>query len=876
MKKLILLSLLLTIATATHAQGLRFFGNEKSFAERSSFDVFAHAEPNGCQKSFEVSFDFSIQNADSPGAVFTLSDRSSRRALSLFAVRKLDTFELLLSEVGRKSLHTVRFPANEITGKNLNAKLKISPADKSLELKIGDDSTRIEGFTIFGKGFVPTLEFGMTDQIREIASFKMKNLRVAVDSHRYLFPLNESDGETVHDSEGKAVGHISCPTWLINDARYWQPLMKRRFMTPGGVAFSADTRTVTTFTDDSLFTFNLNDGSLRAMAFPGPKPSDTGVRLGMSIADIHPGSGTILAYELYNEESYAAIIDPATGSRRLLTEYGKGGLIRHHHTSINIPSEKTVAFFGGYGDRSYYNAFPALDYGNARWTALDFSGDTIAPRFFAASVVTPDCTAAYIFGGKGNESGNQDIGVTYFYDLYRLDIPSRKIKRILTLPTPEENSVPVRSMVLTADGKLYMLTYPEYRPHSRLQLTELDIETGSTRILADTIPITSEEIATNANLYHDPAQGKLYCVVQEFEREGAFTLSLYSLDFPPAPLQAVANAAKETQHPNRLLAILGAVAAAIIALTAILLNRRKGKNRNPSTLPETHSSEAIRDNCTPTHSIPRETAPSVPSPTDTTDGTTATTEELHSTHTGVTRPNSINLFGPFRVVDRSGRDITYMFSPTITKLFLYILVNSITGEGVLSTDLNNIFWPDKPDDKIKNLKNVTINKLRKVIQELDGISLVHSKGFFKTIISQECFCDMSKAATLTGTFASMPRNNDDADTLLTILSRGKLLSSTTDPLFDYAKQTVEEPMIKFLTEKMKSSYLTAHNAMTLRICNILFSIDPLSEEALAYAVATLRRESRNDRALNLYNRFTKEYRWAMGEPYPTPFEALNP
>lgn len=72
--------------------------------------------------------------------------------------------------------------------------------------------------------------------------------------------------------------------------------------------------------------------------------------------------------------------------------------------------------------------------------------------------------------------------------------------------------------------------------------------------------------------------------------------------------------------------------------------------------------------------------------------------------------------------------MTYMFSPKIRHLFLYILIKSITKEGVLSSDLNNLFWADKPDDKIKNLKNVTMNHLRKTLQELEGIELTHQKG----------------------------------------------------------------------------------------------------------------------------------------------------
>jgi hypothetical protein len=84
-------------------------------------------------------------------------------------------------------------------------------------------------------------------------------------------------------------------------------------------------------------------------------------------------------------------------------------------------------------------------------------------------------------------------------------------------------------------------------------------------------------------------------------------------------------------------------------------------------------------------------------------------EETFLTDTITTRKNCISLFGTFTVTDKNGRDMTYMFSPKIRYIFIYILINSITKDGVLSSDMNSLFWPDKPDDKIKNLKNVTMN-----------------------------------------------------------------------------------------------------------------------------------------------------------------------
>lgn len=67
---------------------------------------------------------------------------------------------------------------------------------------------------------------------------------------------------------------------------------------------------------------------------------------------------------------------------------------------------------------------------------------------------------------------------------------------------------------------VYLLAYPEYKPETHLQLYRLSISDGSYEALGDSIPLTSEEIATNANLYFNKKLEEFYCVTQEFENTG--------------------------------------------------------------------------------------------------------------------------------------------------------------------------------------------------------------------------------------------------------------------------------------------------------------------------------------------------------------------
>lgn len=95
-------------------------------------------------------------------------------------------------------------------------------------------------------------------------------------------------------------------------------------------------------------------------------------------------------------------------------------------------------------------------------------------------------------------------------------------------------------MILSADEKhLFLLGYPEYLPNSTLQLYRLSVRDGECEAVGDSIPIVSEEIATNANLYFNEELNEFYCSVQEFEKHGQVTTRLYSLSAPPVTLDDV-------------------------------------------------------------------------------------------------------------------------------------------------------------------------------------------------------------------------------------------------------------------------------------------------------------------------------------------------
>ena len=91
-----------------------------------------------------------------------------------------------------------------------------------------------------------------------------------------------------------------------------------------------------------------------------------------------------------------------------------------------------------------------------------------------------------------------------------------------------------RGLVLNKDStSFYNLSYSEFIPSTFLQLYEYSINDGSFKTLGDSIPIISEKIRSNANLYFNKSTNQFLCTTQEFEDDGSSKVNIYSLNGQP-------------------------------------------------------------------------------------------------------------------------------------------------------------------------------------------------------------------------------------------------------------------------------------------------------------------------------------------------------
>lgn len=845
-RRLCLLFLLTGMTLFAYSQGLLFQANDKEIKERTSLQIFQEGEIPCFTKNFQLSFELSIRDFDTFGYVFLLKEDQGKTKYS-FTYTYLDgensTFKF--NTDGKENHYSLNLRNDALAYQWIPVSFAFDLQQDVLTIRIGDNEKKITSLGLKDT-FCPHLFFGRYDYILDMPTFAIRNLKLEGDrSHSYTFPLNENEGEEVHTSTGKVLGTVVNPVWLINGSYHWEKLFEYSFQTPSGITFEPDSQRLIIFSQDSLLTYNLLKRQPQKYSYSNKLP----VKLQLATHFMNTTDGKLYVYELNNLPLGDATVAALDLNNQEWKQTGVAALPvqLHHHDGFWDETTGKYLVFGGFGNKRFNNTFLEYDIEGDRWDTLSYSGDRIIPRYFSGMAVNKNREHIYVFGGMGNESGEQSVGRNYLHDLYLLDRKQQSVRR-LWQNASDHRLVVARDMILTPDEKyIYALCYPEYLSDTYLQLYRLTVDDGTMKALGDSIPMRSEEIMTNANLYYNSLTHEYYCTTTEFDKKGHTVIRTYVLSAPPVSLDEIRSYGSRSSLEIRWLWIMAGIGVLLLAGGVLFVRKKRGKQRNAVL----ESSSVLMSPL-----VGREPDKSVQGKE------TLAKEDFESS---LVRPNAVYLFGSFTVIDRNGRDITHLFSSRLRQVFIYILLHS-THNGVLSASLNEVFWADKPDDKVKNLKGVTINQIRKNLAELDGVELVHDKGYFRLVFT-DCYCDYFRFRTL--------KNAEEVENELGILlMRGKFLDGMDAGMMDHFKQKVEEFLSSFLPLEIERLYQQHKYDAVIRFCNVLFRVDPVNELALAYGMHALNHTGSSQEAILQYSLFVREYRQMMNEEYSTSYAEL--
>jgi two-component SAPR family response regulator len=828
--KFLLLLVVFSFIFSGWSQGLRFNPNNYLISDRTSYSVFEQNQPK-FGKEFSMSFKLALNNIHTFGEVFSIKDKINNNFISLSYIDFDNSIQKLkLNYNSESNILTIPLTDADLSFKKwINLKVSFDSSSKTITLEVNGKSYVKKGFS-FTSNISPEINFGKHESNIEVPSMSIKDLRIQNGKINYTFPLNESRGEKVYDSSGEFYGMVKNPNWLINDSYHWKKRQTFFFKEISAVTFDEKNQRFISISSDSIAFYNIEKQTTKKIKLKQKNPIP--MRLGTSI--LNPSSNKLYVYELNDvviNSPTIASLDLDTFEWQIISNL-QLPIQHHHHDSFFDNTKNGFYVFGGFGNQKYTNELNYFDLDLRQWATIVLKGDSMSPRFFSG-LCKINKDEILIFGGIGNKSGDQTIGKRYYSDLYKINLNSKKISKLWDNSSKNKKNVSVRNMILSKDSKsFYTLCYPEYISSTLLQLVSYSIKDGKNKILGDSIPMNSENILTNANLYYNKFTKELYCTTQEYQINGQNKTSFYSIKAPPISKEILVKN-QENNDYNHLFLIIFFI---LIAIVILLIVYRKRLNQNKE--------------------IANQKIPNL---------------NLEEKKTVITE-NAVYLFGNFKVFNNKGNDITYLFSPKIKQLFLLLLLNIKNEESGISSELiYDVLWPDSDYNKAKNLKNVTINLLRKNLEEIEGIQLVYSDKVFKLEFEDSFYCDyfdffnqiqiLKKGVNIENSIAS----------LLSIIGNGCFLKSIEDVYFDAFKTEYENDIFEILPNLIQTTFNNKDFVTTIAIANSLFKIDSVNEIAFYYKIHSLLKMKNSIDAKKCFNYFIIEYKKIMSDEFSKTF-----
>jgi len=826
-RPLLISLILIAFPSILLAQGLKFLGMECPINERSSYDVFSKYTPT-FKDSLEISFDYMPLPKSLFGYVVRVSNlKGDGHVWNMSFDRRAGDVVVRINDEGFRSSICAEIPSSEFPNFEwIRISITFHALEDTVTLRVGDHIYKGD-LQFAGVKIKPSIQFGISGHVVESPSFVLKNLTVGDGVKKFVFPLDEFSGNYVHDSNGRARGHAVNPLWESNEANEWAKLVTVDSNSPSGFFYNEQSHEVGFFSSTSLKTFNVATERTSERGYSNPCPLN--ILSGTSFIK----EGRLYAYELFDwvrgpgETSVAALDFKTMTWEALSTDRMDGPM--HHNAAFFNPNTGEQTFYGGYGNKYFNGDFVALG-DDWCWHHVEVDrteAPELYPRFFCSAGVDQDGCYAYIFGGLGNETGEEVVGRRYFYDLHRYDMTTGECKHMWTIEWKDEPSVPARGLIV--DGNwIYALCYPEYLTRTTMHLYRFNIVDGSYDMLDSGIEVTSDKVWSSSSMFLDKALGKIIVINRDVDKQYVPKTQIFTLAYPPI-MHADANWFREHEILVEILVavLLALLIFVVITMVIVRRKRREQQERDEYVKASIDSSKRI----------------------------------YKSSDT----PNSVLLFGDFTVLDRNGEDISGQFSPQLKTLLLLLVKYS--ENGLSSSRMTRVLWPDKDENKSRNSRGVAINSLRKALGTIDGLSLDFRDGRYVLNVSEGFTCD----------YLAMKKHLDEVDSekALELMSRGCFLKDVQDPVFDSFKADVEALVVPFLEDQMKEKLSKGRRRAAVEIADMAFACDSLNERALRTSVTALLSLGRREDALLRYAAFANAWQKLEGEAYPVKFDQLK-
>lgn len=835
---LILINISLSYPQSNDISGIKF--NSQNVERKQKTSLFLNdGKPIELTNSFSISFDIVFWDYTEFGPILRIEDGEGneiRFVYSPFKDRDTSLFEVI--EPFHKNSISVKLPKKNLVRNNwFNLKLTFNKRSKKIEAYYNNS---LEGSLDYED--IKENQYKFAFGIKEInnpndfdvPAISVKNIIISVDNNvKYFWDLNPFNENPLTDNISNSKIKAINPLWLFRDHQEWKHFADIKisdYSIPHfGVAYDKVKSKLFIDGREKLIIYDIISGKDSIIKYKSTSPAywndlfyDQDKQL---LYSYFTAKGKVSVYDLKKNEW----IEKDTSTNTNGYYFGSA--------KFSYPKSSDVYLLGGYGWYKAKNDLFKYDFVKQEWQKVKLKKNEMTPRAWFTFGEGFRDGEYLIYGGIGNESGDQEKGFNSNFDLFLLNMNDTTITK-LKLARQDKFTFNLLFYNLYLDKKdssIYFLSQSEEGKGIIISLNKLDLKTGNVVSVGNKFRERSANKWMYSYLHYNKSTNEFISVIFD-----STTVELFSINYPPISESEKTYLQQATDEENYTSIIFIAVIGTVSVLLFFVYYKTRKVNLS-KVVEVNHKSD--RDyNFIKTHS-----------------------------------KNSVNLFGGFWIYDKDGNEISQTLSPKLKEIFLLILMRSINNHhsGITSEELSSIIWPDASPESVKSNRGVAINKIRKLLSDVEGINLEFLDKLWFIKINNGASCDYADYLKFCN---STQTENDAANSslsfLLSIVDGGEFLKGISYEWLDSIKFAVNNEVIKCIKNYFENDEVQKDLEKTIKLCDIILTFDSVDQDAIKLKIKTLLKQGKLHIAKSTYSLFVAEYKRLYDEHYPQSFQEI--
>lgn len=833
---IIILSISFSYSQTSSASGIKFNSQNVQRIEKTSL-LLNEDKPIELEKSFSISFDISFWDYREFGPILRIQDSKGNEIRLVYSPFKdTDTSLIELIEPFNKKSISLKIPKkNLIRNSWFNLKIAFNKNKNQLELYLNNNLNDALNYK-FTKGNEYRFAFGIKDFNNpndfDIPAMSIRNIVIRENNVvKYFWELNPFNKNPISDKISGSKIKVLNPVWLSQDYQKWKKIasynISDKVINPFGVAFDSINSRLFINGGEKLIIYDLVSGKDSIIKYKTKSPQFWN--------DLFYDNSNQLLYSLFTAKGKISIYDLKKNEWNVTdTSTNPSG---HYFGSakFTFPNDNDIYLIGGYGWYKAKNDLFKYDFKKMDWIKVNLKKNEMTPRAFFTFGKGFNDGEFLIYGGSGNESGEQEKGFNCYHDLFLLNMKDSSITKF---NLPEKDKFPYSllynySYLDKKDSTLYFLCQTEIDSGFYISLKRLNLTTGNISPVGNKFWERSAMKWLYTYLHYNKSTNEFISVIFD-----STTVELYSINYPPISESEIIYIEKidsEQNHfPTLVILLLGTS-----AILFFYVYRKKIKMK-------LSTAGDVNQNVNVDYDFIK--------------------NQLK---------NSIRLFGGLWIYDKEGNEISASLSPKLKEIFLLILIKSFNNHrgGITSEELSSIIWPDSSPESVKSNRGVAINKIRKTLSNVEGITLEFSDRLWSIKIENGANCDYGEYLKYYSSIKSGKISvSDSLDHILQTLKEGEFLKGISYEWLDSIKFAINNEVIELLKSFLEIREIKSNPEKIVRICDTILQFDSVDQDAVKLKIKTLIELGKVHIAKSAFKLFIAEYKRLYDEKFPLSFE----